>query len=108
MLRHVTMVLAAVAMAALLVPGEASARGGFHGGGFHGGFHGGGFHHHGFGFAPGFALGFGFGAPFGYYGYPGYDPYYAYGDGYESGCYLVRRRVLTHYGWRRRTVQVCD
>ena len=111
MFRYVTMVLATAAMAALFVPGEASARGGFHGGGFHGGgFHGGfgGFHHHGFGFAPGFALGFGFGAPYGYYGYPGYDPYYADGDGYDGGCYLVRRRVLTHYGWRRRTVQVCD
>lgn len=100
MWRHVTMVLAAVAMAALFVPGEASARGGFHGG-----FHGGGFHHHGFGFAPGFALGFGFGAPYGYYGYP---PYGVYDDDYYGGCYLVHRRVLTHYGWRRRTVQVCN
>jgi hypothetical protein len=104
MWRHVMVVLAAVAMAALFVPGEASARGGFHGG-FHGGCHGGGFHHHGFGFAPGFALGFGLGAPYGYYGYRSYDPFY--GDGYD-GCYLVRRRVLTHDGWRRRTVQVCD
>jgi hypothetical protein len=109
MLRHVTMVLAAVAMAAFFVPGEASARGGF-GGGFHGGFHGGGFHgggfhHHGFGFGPGFAIGFGLGAPYGYYGYPPYD---VYDDGYDGGCYLVRRRVLTHYGWRRRTVQVCN
>ena len=108
MFRYVTMVLAAVAVAVLFVPGEASARGGFHGGGFHGGFggfHGGGFHHHGFGFAPGFAIGFGLGAPYGYYGYPPYD---VYDDGYYGGCYLVHRRVLTHYGWRRRTVQVCD
>ena len=103
MLRHITMALAAVAMAVLLVPGEASARGGFHSG-----FHGGGFHHHGFGFGPGLALGFGLAAPFGYYGYPAYDPYYAYSDGYDGGCYLVRRRVLTHYGWRRRTVQICN
>ena len=28
---------------------------------------------------------------------------YAYGD-----CYLVRKRVLTPYGWRVRRVQVCD
>jgi len=105
MWRHVTMVLAAVAMAAFFVPGEASARGG-HWGGFHGGFHGGGFHHHhGFGFAPGFAIGFGVGAPYGYYGYP---PYGVYDSGYDGGCYLVRRRVWTDYGWRRRTVQVCD
>jgi hypothetical protein len=32
----------------------------------------------------------------------GYDSY-AYGD-----CYLVRKRVLTPYGWRVRRVQVCD
>ena len=41
------------------------------------------------------------------YGYPyaagyGYDDYY--GDG---GCYVVRQRVLTPYGWRLRPVQVC-
>jgi hypothetical protein len=34
----------------------------------------------------------------------GYDSY-AYGDG---DCYLVRRRVLTPFGWRVRRVQVCD
>jgi len=28
-----------------------------------------------------------------------------YDDG--GGCYLVRRRVLTPYGWRIRRVQVC-
>ena len=107
MLRHVTRLLFAVAIVAIFSHSDAFARGGMHGGGFHGGFHGGGFHHHGFGFGPGFAIGFGLGAPFGYYGYPAYDPYYAYGDGYSGDCYLVRRRVLTHYGWRRRTVQVC-
>jgi hypothetical protein len=37
------------------------------------------------------------------YGY-GYDSY-AYDDG---GCYLVRRRVMTPYGWRLRRVQVCN
>jgi hypothetical protein len=44
---------------------------------------------------------------YGAYGYPygyGYDSY-AYDDG---GCYLVRRRVMTPYGWRLRRVQVCD
>ena len=108
MLHHVTRVLIAAAIAAVFVSTDASARGGFNGGGFHGGFHGGGFHHHGFGFAPGLAVGFGLGAPFGYYGYRSYDPYYAYDDGYAGDCYLVRRRVLTHYGWRRQTVRVCN
>jgi hypothetical protein len=50
--------------------------------------------------------GFAFGAGYGYgYGSPyGYDSY-AYDDG---GCYLVRRRVMTRFGWRLRRVQVCD
>ena len=52
---------------------------------------------------------------YGLYGY-GYDDYYGYGDGYgyddsyyygDSGCYIVRRSVLTPYGWRIRPVQVC-
>ena len=34
----------------------------------------------------------------------GYDDSYYYGD---SGCYIVRRSVLTPYGWRIRPVQVC-
>ncbi len=41
------------------------------------------------------------------YGYPyygSYDDSYYYGD---SGCYIVRRSVLTPYGWRIRPVQVC-
>jgi hypothetical protein len=43
----------------------------------------------------------------GFGGYPYYDDYY--NDGYydDGGCYLVRRRVLTHHGWRIRRVQVC-
>jgi hypothetical protein len=71
------------------------------------GFRGGGFHHHGRRFAFGaFALGLGY--PYAYYGdydydYPYYDDSY-YGDG---GCYVVRRRVHTRYGWRIRPVQVC-
>lgn len=55
----------------------------------------------------GFALGIGF--PYGYYDYPYYDyPYYAsYADYDDGGCYLVRRRISTPYGWRIRRVQVC-
>jgi hypothetical protein len=103
-------VLAAVG---LIEPTVASARGGgggghgggfggggFRGGGFHGGFGGGGFRGGGFR-GRGFG-GYGFGL---YYG--GYYPY-AYNDYYDDGgCYLVRRRVMTPYGWRIRPVQVC-
>jgi hypothetical protein len=47
-----------------------------------------------------FGVGYGYG-----YGYPyGYDSYAAYG----GDCYLVRRRVLTPFGWRLHRVQVCD
>ena len=58
----------------------------------------------------------GAGLGYGLYGY-GYDDYYGYGDGYgydnsyyygDSGCYIVRRSVLTRYGWRIRPVQVCS
>src|SRR5438552_1370706 len=66
--------------------------GGGHFGGHFSGFHHGGFHRNVF-------VGFGFGSP--YYG--GY-PYY---DNYDDSCYLVRRRVLTPYGWRIRRVEVC-
>lgn len=38
--------------------------------------------------------------------YPGYA--YYDGDTYDDGCYLVRRRVHTPYGWRVRNVQVCS
>jgi hypothetical protein len=30
------------------------------------------------------------------------------GDDDEGGCYLIRRRVMTRYGWRIRRVQVCN
>ena len=40
----------------------------------------------------------------GYPYYGSYDDAYYYGD---SGCYIVRRSVLTPYGWRIRPVQVC-
>jgi hypothetical protein len=71
--------------------------GGRGGGGFRGGgFRGGGFRGRGFG-------GFGIVGPYGYGGYP-----YDYGAYYgNDGCYLVRRRVMTRYGWRIRRVQVC-
>lgn len=70
---------------------SSAIHGGFGGGGFHGGFHHG-FHNRAF-------VGFGIG-PYAYY--DDYYPYY-----YDDGCYLVRHRVLTHYGWRIRRVQVC-
>ena len=83
---------------------SAAGHGGGHGGGGHGGggFHGGG--HGGGGFRGGGFRGGGFGGYYGGYGYPyGYGGYY---DDY-GGCYLVRQRVMTRYGWRLRRVQVC-
>jgi hypothetical protein len=128
MLRKTIIALFAVASIGMLAPGVASARGGgggggghgggFGGGGFHGGgFGGGGFHGGGFrggrgfglgGFGLGLGLGYGLYGPYGYYGDYGY-PYYAYNDSYydDGGCYVVRRRVHTPYGWRIRPVQVC-
>jgi hypothetical protein len=82
MLRKLTLALVAAASlsAVALAPSAASAKpwGGGGGGGW-----GGGFHHHHFG-------GFGIG-------------YVGYGD---SGCY-VTRQVMTPYGLRLRTVNVC-
>jgi|ERR1035437_10375286 hypothetical protein len=104
MFRKMIIALFAVAAVGLVSPTMASARGWGHGGGFHGG---GGFR--GAGIAAG-VVGLGLGlatAPYAYggYGYPyGYDSY-AYDNG---GCYLVRQRVMTPYGWRLRRVQVCD
>ncbi len=53
-------------------------------------------------------LGYGLYAPYAGYDY-GY-PYYAYDDSYyyDGGCYIVRQRVLTPYGWRLRPVQICE
>jgi hypothetical protein len=70
---------------------------------FRGGFHPGFRHHRRF---PLVAVGVGLGYGYGYYDdYDyGYDDSYYYGD---SGCYIVRRSVLTPYGWRIRPVQVC-
>src|SRR5258708_40207691 len=92
----------------------AFADNGFRSGGFHHGFH------HGRRFAYGaFGVGLGYG-PYAYYGdydypYYAYDyPYYGYDGSYyddsyygDGGCYVVRRRVHTRYGWRIRPVQVC-
>jgi hypothetical protein len=97
MLRKTIIALFAVAAVGLVSPSVTSAAGHHHGGG--GGFHGGGFRGGGFG-------AFGFYGPYAYggYGYP-----YGYGSYYDdAGCYLVRQRVMTRYGWRLRRVQVCD
>jgi hypothetical protein len=71
--------------------------------------------------AVGAGLAYGAGYPYGYYddgyyyggGYS-YAPSYPYGDGYyddyyygTSNCYILRKRVLTPYGWMLRPVQVC-
>jgi hypothetical protein len=117
MLRKAIIALAAAASVGLLAPGMAQARGGFgHGGGGfgHGGFRGGGFGR-GFGFGlGGFGLGVGLGyglyGPYGYYGgygYPYYGGDYYTDDGGYGGCYVVRRRVHTRYGWRIRPVEIC-
>jgi hypothetical protein len=93
--------------------GRGGGFGGFRGGGFRGGgFRGGGFR--GAGIGLGLGLGLGLAAPYGYYGGYGYPYGYGYGDPYgyagyygDGGCYLVRRRVWTPYGWRIRRMQVC-
>lgn len=82
---------------------SALAHGGGHGGGGGHGFGGGG---HGFGGGGrGFGRGGGFrGGGFGVGYYDGYYPYYE-----DAGvCYVVRRRVMTRYGWRIRRVSVCE
>jgi hypothetical protein len=61
-------------------------------------------------------LGYGLYGGYPYYADYGYDDYggYGYGDyGYDDyygdgGCYVVRQRVQTPYGWRIRPVQVCN
>ncbi len=130
MLRKTVMALIAIASIGLLSPTVASARGGF--GGFHGGFggfHGGGFHGGGWGGgwrgggwrgpafgALGVGVGLGLAGAYGGWGY-GYDYPYGYGYDYpygypsyygDGGCYVVRQRVWTYYGWRLRAVQVCE
>ena len=86
MLRKLTLALVAAASLGTiaLAPTAASAHGGWHGGG-HGGWHGGwGFRHHHF-----------------------YRGIAFVGGGYGGdGCY-VTRSVLTPFGYRLRTVNVC-
>ena len=72
------LIAAASLTAAALAPTGASAHG-WHGHHHHGWYG----HHHGWGFGPVFVAG-----------------------GYDSGCYLTRR-VLTKYGYRLRTFNVC-
>ena len=99
MLRNKIISMVALVTIGLSSPTGAFARGG---GGGHGG---GGFHGGGFGFHEGGFRGRGFGS-FGSYAYDDY-PYY-YGGDYEGGCHLAARRVLTRYGWRSGSVEVCD
>ena len=92
---------------------------------FRGGYYRPGFRHRGFPYAAAAVVGAGlaYGAyHYGYYddGYYGnayyanypYDDYgnYGYGAGYygDGGCYVVRQRVPTPYGWVLRPVQVCN
>jgi len=81
MLRKLThgLVAAASLSAMALAPSAASAHGWGGGWGW-----GGGFHHHHFG--------------------PGYGVIAAYGD---DGCY-VTRRIMTPFGYRLRTINVCE
>ena len=76
---------------------SAGAGAGLAAGRFHPGFH------HGFHHRRVFFVGSG---PYAYYDdYPYYYDDSYYGD--DSGCYIVRQRVHTRYGWRIRPVQVC-
>ena len=81
--------------------GARIATGNFNRGVWHDGFH------HGFRHGRRFFVAGGFWGPGyydDYYDYPYYtaDDYY-----YNGGCYVVRERVHTRYGWRIRPVQVC-
>lgn len=118
MFRKTIIALAAVLAVGLAAPTDAFAWRGGHGGGWHGGgWRGGGWGGAGWGLV-GLGIGLGLASPFFYggYGYPYAYPYrypYGYPYGYGSyygygGCYLVRQRVMTRYGWRVRRVQVCD
>jgi hypothetical protein len=107
MLRKSILALVAAASLAMLAPTDASARGWGHGG-WGGGWPGGGWR----GPAIGLGLGLGLAGAYGGYGYPyggyGYGGYpYGYASYDDGGCYVVRRRVWTSYGWRYQPVQVC-
>ena len=85
MLRKLTLgiVAAATLSAMALAPSAASAKPWGGGGGWGGGW---GYHHH-HHFGPGFGIGY-------------------IGGGYGDGCY-VTRPVLTQFGYRMRTINVC-
>src|ERR1700709_647384 len=84
MFRKLTLALIAAASLSAMALAPSAASAGWKGGGWGGGW-GGGYHHH---------FGHGFGV--------------AYVGGYgDDGCY-VTRRVPTAYGYRLRTVNVCD
>lgn len=102
MLKKLTVAIAALALVGAVLTPEALARGGGggHGGGHFGG--GGGFRggYGGYGYGA-LGLGLGVGLGWGYYGYPySYGYPYAYNGYYGDGCYLVRHRVWTPFGWR--------
>jgi len=80
MLRKLTLALVAAASLGAMALAPTAASAGPWGGGWGGGFH----HHH---FGHGFGIGF-------------------IGDGIDEGCY-VTQRVLTPFGYRLRTVNVC-
>jgi hypothetical protein len=92
---------------------------------FRGGYYRPGFRHRGYPYvaaAIGAGLAYGTAYPYGYYdndgygdGYSYYATSYPYGDGYyddyyygTGGCVVLRKRVLTPYGWMLRPVQVCN
>jgi hypothetical protein len=112
MLKKLTVAVAALALVGAVSTTDAFARGGGGGhgggggggghfgggGGFRGGY--GGYRGGGYGYgALGLGLGLGYGA---YYGYP-----YAYNGYYGGGCYIVRHRVWTPYGWRFQAYRAC-
>ena len=112
MLRKTMTALFAVATLAILSPTGASARGGFHGGFGGGGWHGGAWRGPAFG-ALGLGVGLGLAGAYAGYGYPyGYGYGYGYPASYayygDEGCYLVRRRIWTSYGWRLQPVRICN
>ena len=66
-----------------------------------------GFHHHGRGFAFGAGFGYGLNDSYAYYGDDYGYPAYSYDNSYygdDGGCYIVRQRIHTRYGWRVRPV----
>lgn len=84
MLRKITLGLVAAASLSAMALSPTTASASPWGGGWGGGW---GHHHHHHHFGPGFGIGF-----------VGYR---------DHGCYVLRR-VLTPYGYRLRTINVCD